>query len=602
MSKQKGVKKMEKKTAGSVEWLQLLPILFIVTVFLFCVRGRIAPSYLTEFFWFTKGEYVGDLYTYFRAQTLFAATGIGMVYLLFSIFTGKIKLEKHKVYIPMAVYALMVVVSYALSEYKDIALMGYETRYEGTIVLLCYMLMLFYAIHAVRSEKNVRLIVKCFAVACCILGFWGIAQVFGFSLGSIPQALYMPAEILKYGSLNEAVPDAAVNWFFGNQNYTSFFMVFPICIFGMSCIGEEDMKKKVLYAALTGLMMYNLWQSASLGGMVGIAVSVVVAVLLAGGKNIAKWRKSLGMLALAGVISVAASMPVIMKEMNDGAAAKAIFGLEVAYAEEDDAPLRFVKIEDIITEGSQVTFLFEEKQITIAVENDAIKSITDQTGAAVADDNDFLRAHTELHEETGYQLLKVDTANRTWSFAIVEGALYFVTPSGRLIELDVVERMGFEGKEEFATYRGYIWSRTLPLLKDTLLFGKGADTFVIHYPQDDYAGRYNIGYYTNQRNTMIDKPHNLYLGAAVNTGMVSMVALVVVYLIYLIESVKTYRKHEFNGYMDHIGMGICIAVAGFMVSALVNDSTVHVMPVVYVLMGTGFAINRMVKARKKTEE
>ena len=111
-------------------------------------------------------------------------------------------------------------------------------------------------------------------------------------------------------------------------------------------------------------------------------------------------------------------------------------------------------------------------------------------------------------------------------------------------------------------------------VKNTILFSYGADTYELYFPQDDYAGRYNINYFNDGQNVLIDKLHNIYLDVAVNKGVISMLALVVVYLFYLIESVKTYRKNELNSIKDYIGMDICIAVPGFMVSGLVNDSTV----------------------------
>lgn len=596
LNKNKGENQIEKKGIGQELWL-LLPMLFLLTVFLFCVRGRIAATHATDFFWFAKGEYVGDLYAYFRGQVLVVVTILAVLYLLYCFASGKVKLEKHKIYIPMVIYAILVLVSYFFSEYKAIAWRGFEGRYEGTMILLCYMPLLFYAMHAVRSEKGVQLIVRCFAVACFLLGVWGILQLCGIRLDAFPTWLYMPAAMRKYGSLHQQMAATAVNWFFGNQNYTSFFMVFPICIFAMSCIGVEDGKRKLIYAVLTGLMLFNLWQSASLGGMVGFAVAVIVALLIAGGKNIVKWRKSLGLLLLAGIISVGASLPVILREV--GSASADIIGLETAYAEEaDDAPLHFSRIESIVTDGSKVTFAFAEEPITITMENDKIKGITDGTGRTVAADNGLLQASTSIHEDSGYTLLNVDTANQKWTFADVEDTLYFVTPSGKLIPLHEVAHTGFEGNEDFATNRGYIWSRTLPLLKDTVLIGKGADTFAIYFPQDDYAGRYNIGNYVNGTNTIIDKPHNLYLGAAVNTGVLSMLALIVLFMMYLVESVKVYRKCSFDGFAAYIGMGIFVAVAGFMVSALVNDSTVQMMPVVYVLLGMGLAVNRMVKKER----
>ena len=598
-------KKKSKQTDNSnnkKEWILLLPILFFVTVFLFCVRGRIVPSYVSELFWYNGGAYTADLYAYFRMQLFTVITIVFTLYMIYCIFAGKVKLQKHKVYIPMAVYALLVIVSYLLSDYKEIAFLGYQGRYEGTVTLLCYMLILFYAMHAVLSEKGVKLIVKCFSAACVLLGIWGVMQVFGFRLDSIPEALYIPASMREAGSLNLQKANAAVNWFFSNQNYSSFFMIFPVCLFAMSCIGEENMKKKIAYAVLTGLMLFNLFQSASLGGMVGIAVSVVVAFIIAGMENIMKWKKSLGLLVLAAVVAVGASMPVIMKEVNSGMA-KAILGIEEAYAAELEAlnasELMFTEIEYIITDGADVVFGFTGEEVRIATKDGEVVSVQDASGTDLAPEKGLLHVSVAADEASGTPLLYAETMNKTWIFALYENEAYHVAPSGKLVKLDKVERMGFEGNEDFATYRGYIWSRTLPLVKENLIFGKGADTFILQFPHEDFAGRYNIDHYTDDVNIVIDKPHNMYLGTAVNTGVISAVALAAVYLIYLIESIRTYRKHTFNSFKDYIGMGIAVAVAGFMVAGLVNDSTVQMMPVVYALIGAGFAVNRMVKEEKE---
>lgn len=113
------------------------------------------------------------------------------------------------------------------------------------------------------------------------------------------------------------------------------------------------------------------------------------------------------------------------------------------------------------------------------------------------------------------------------------------------------------------------------------------------------AGRYSIGYYRDNVNVIFDKPHNMYLGVAVNTGLISLIALLAIYIMYVVESVKVYRKLDFAEFSDYIGFGIFIAVAGFLVSALVNDSTVQMMPVVYVFLGIGFAINGFIRKRVK---
>lgn len=588
-------KKNTKSAADKREFqndlLLLLPILFIVTVFLFCFRAQLAPTHMEDFYWYTGESFVGDIYCFFREKVLLAVTIIACAILAIFKVTGMGKIHWHKVYIPMMVYFAFVMLSYFFSDYKGLALWGGMERYEGTVALVCYMLILFYAINAVRNEKNVALIVKCFAGACVILGIWGILQTMGIDLENLPKWLYVPAEMRAAASLNVQMDTKATTWFFTNQNYVSFFMVFPVCLFGMACISAEDKKKRMLYALLTCLMLFNLWQASSLSGMVGIAVSFVVALLLAGIENVKKWKKSLGLLFLAAVISVGASIPVIMREVNSG--------LNVTSKQiEEEKEFRFAEIDYILTEGKDFIFSFEGEEYKFETEDGLVKRIIDSKGAEVEEKNELFGYQSFFHEETGYQIMEISTAEMVWNFVVQNGQSYFIVNTGSCVKLDKTESIGFEGNEEFATNRGYIWSRTFPLLKDTILIGNGADTYSAYFPHDDFVGRYNLGTFRFGENTVYTKPHNMYLGAAVDTGMISLVALLAIYVIYMIESIKIYRKHTFASFKDYIGMGVCIAMAGFLVAGLVNDTMVQMMPVVYVLLGMGFAINRMLKEEK----
>ena len=67
---------------------------------------------------------------------------------------------------------------------------------------------------------------------------------------------------------------------------------------------------------------------------------------------------------------------------------------------------------------------------------------------------------------------------------------------------------------------------------------------------------------------------------------------------YIIESIKTYRKCGFDTFSKMIGGAIFIAILGFLVGGLVNDSTVQITPIFYTFLGIGFAVNRMVKNKQ----
>ncbi|MDD2295646.1 MAG: O-antigen ligase family protein, partial [Eubacteriales bacterium] len=164
-----------------------------------------------------------------------------------------------------------------------------------------------------------------------------------------------------------------------------------------------------------------------------------------------------------------------------------------------------------------------------------------------------------------------------------------------LVDLYPVEHIGFENNPDFGSWRGYIWSRSFPLLKQTILLGTGADTYCAAFPQEDYAGKYSTG---AQYDIVVDKPHNLYLGAAIGTGVVSLLALLSLFGIYLFTSARLYRKAAFgDDFLAFVGSGIFFGITGFLAAALVNDSSVSVMPMFYGLLGLGIVINDMLAKR-----
>jgi len=165
----------------------------------------------------------------------------------------------------------------------------------------------------------------------------------------------------------------------------------------------------------------------------------------------------------------------------------------------------------------------------------------------------------------------------------------------KLVDLYQVPSIGWSNNPDFGSGRGYIWSRTLPMMKDTIILGHGADTFCIYFPHEDYVGKYNAPSFSNNLNIVIDKPHNMYFGYIIGTGLLSVIALLALWILYIIESARLYRKRSDNSFLTFAGAGIFLGICGFLVAALVNDSTVSVTPMFYGLLGTGIAINGLLR-------
>ncbi|MBR6486938.1 MAG: O-antigen ligase family protein, partial [Lachnospiraceae bacterium] len=131
-------------------------------------------------------------------------------------------------------------------------------------------------------------------------------------------------------------------------------------------------------------------------------------------------------------------------------------------------------------------------------------------------------------------------------------------------------------------YRGYIWATSLPLIGRYMLTGSGADTFMLALPQDDYAVKYSANI---SELTVFEKAHNMYLQMFITTGGVSLLSFISLIVLFCLHS-RTYLRKRENPDNRLLVNAVVIGVTGFLITALVNDSSVSVMPVFYGLIGS----------------
>lgn len=586
------------KSKPEYDILALLPLILIVTVSLFMVRLSVYDAGLSEFFWYPGNGVDTDLFGRFKMQVFIGITICSIIYFVYNVLCEGMKVHKEKIYIPMIVFSIFVILSFIFSEHKDIALFGYMERFEGTITIISYMFIMFYAINIINNEKSAKIVIYAFAVSCTILCIWGVMQTLGVDIDKLPRWLIIPSEY-RDGELQLVASAKTTRWFFSNQNYTSFFMVIPISIFTMLSIYTEDKKIKVWFALLVGLLFYSLWNASSLGGEVAIVAAVIGAIVLLGFKNIARWWKSIALVLVFAIIATAISLPKILPELKTLTSkielVKTVYADEIKNISQD--VLVFHKLDYLKTEENNIIFGFRGKEINIETKDNDILSIKDSQGNEMSEENEYFKAMSVVNKN-GVEYIYIETQNAIWNFVNEDDSVKFISPVGRTITLSEVEHIGFQDNEGFATNRGYIWSRTFPLLKRTFLIGHGADTYAIYFPQDDYAGKSNVNMYTKGININVDKPHNMYLGSAVNTGVISVIALIAIFAVYIVQTFLILRKSNYERFIEFLAAGICIAVIGFLVGGLVNDSTVQIMPVFYVMIGMGCAINRIIARRR----
>ena len=587
-------------------------IAFFTAFIILLVRMHSYQRPMDQFFWSNGNNNLVDFFSYYKMLFILICAGLAVLVILYRFTTQTFRLQRSYAYYPMLIYAAFVALSYAFSPYKDFAFLGYNDRFEGTLTLIAYMVMLFFIINTMRKESHTKWVIYPLAISSAILSILGLTQALDkdFFRTTIGKKLITPSSFWEnLDSLNFTFQNREIYQTVYNINYVSFYLTLLVPLFGMLFIYEQHLKKKVLWGVLTGLLVFNLIGSASSGGFAGLAVAVIIAVIVLN-KRLIEWKRPvlivIALILVIGGVTYQRWLPEVSGALNSVLGRTAI----VQETPTVDATAASVRptIDYIVTNEDSVELSLngEPLNVNLSYYSDGkVEGMTlaDGEGQPIAmkpaaeagtytiEDERFFALATISYAADGEQYyILLNTVDEQFPFAIMEDGLFYTTKAGRLVDMDIVPAIGWEDNQQFGSNRGYIWSRTLPMMKETLLIGHGADTYSITFPQNDYAGKYSVGFPTN---IIVDKPHNMYMGMVLGTGMLSLLALLTLFGIYLVQSFRLYYRAAYTDFLTYAGAGIFFGISGFLVAGLFNDSTVSVMPMFYGLLGTGFVINRL---------
>lgn len=613
------------------ELFSLLPIILFSAIAIMIVRMHVYFRPMSQFFWTyeTDETQITDFFSYNKMVCICVATAFALLIILFRLMSSSLIIKRTAIYIPMIIYTFLVLVSFIGSENKIFALWGYNDRFEGTITIVCYMIMLFFVINTIGTEKDVKKIICPIVIMSIILGLLGLSQGTGhdFFRTAIGQKMFTPNYELSNGMRVWDAIDAAAaagqpyyNFTFQNNevyqtvyniNYVSFYLTLLIPLFGMLFIRSYDNKsneplwKKIGLGALFALLIYNFIASKSSGGYFGLGVIGLIGIIMLNKQLIKIWRPLVVLFLITGVVfgfTTERWVPELKKAFGDLNADKIdlinenypyankrpfvdyiITGESVEFSINGN-PL-FFDLDTSKDSGALIVKDADGKEIKLNIENDGYYSINDKRFY------DYAKIGVHIDDNGVYYVVLNTDGENDWVFVKDKGLFYYLNSAGCLVSLHQVEHIGFENHLGFGSSRGYIWAASFPLIRQTIFTGHGADTYCLVFPQEDYAWKYNSGML---KEVIVDKPHNMYLHTAICTGMVSLIALVVMYGIYVFQSIKVFWKRKLeNDYLIYAGFGIFCGVTAFMITGIVDDSSVSVMPLFYTMLGLGITTNIM---------
>ena len=589
-----------------------LPISFALAIIPLIVRAKeVKLDEFSQTIWGDSNQFELFSQNKFLLLAIFTAIAVIISVIYFKyIFEKKDKIV-HIMLLFAVIFLALSLLSSIFSPYKHVAFFGVYNRAEGFITIACYLLLFIYSIYTFKNTDNFRFVIIPILIVVFINAFLGMFQYAGQDLinTELGKMISIPSKISEKtgGQLKLLYDSGKLYGTLFHYNYVGSFVAVVLPILFCSMFIEDDIIYKIINGIGFLAALWLLFGSTSRGGLVGVFGSIFFAVIMFG-KLIFKNKKQLfiGICSIVVIIiglnfmtggSVFTRVPSLFKD------ALSIFSNTSNVNYKDLVPVK-----DITNNNGDVQVIFQNETLNISFEDNKYK-FTDSSNnkISVLKGDDCYLLDSEKFSKVSFKLFQSSEAadkldilklcptgdsNVGFFFRVKDDdSIHLVnTSTFEDIDIEEPETFGFAGKEKLGSMRGYIWSRSIPLLKDNILIGKGPDTFVLEFPQNDLIGKY---YAYDTPNMTVDKPHDLYLQIALNNGVIALIAFLGIMLIYIIDSFKLYSlKKEYNT-SQIFGSAISLGIIGYLIAGIFNDSIISVAPIFWILLGVGVAVNYM---------
>lgn len=577
-----------------VIWIVIIPIV---------VKMKSFVNPLLEYPWYVREKMIADFFLYYKS-ILVTIVGILMLVLLcwqISKVRRKDKLLQSgtNIFIPILIYLVLAVLSSLFSDHAYFCSHGVPDQFETIWNLFAYVIAVIYCFYVVVYQNSEISIVRLMYVGAALVGLICVFQFFkvdiyrliysgdGYTFTFQPGTVYGP---------------------FYNTNYVGFYTLLLVPLFALFLIMYKDLKVKIVSAVALVLLIISMVGAESITAEIAFAGVVAFSVLFLLIKK-AREKKAfwiaVAVLIAGGIGACVMLVPRVNAYIQASNTEKT--NLENIFTYDDHVEIDYkgnaLNIDMVIADSMLSFHLFDQNQNELTTEciyadgNEYYYyTISDERFSGIT----LTPALISEDPETYGFLVFID--DKSWAFTnemTEDGTYYYYSDLGTLTKLTEenisADFKPLENKSSLANGRGYLWNKTIAILKNYVLFGAGVDTFIFEYPNGDFVDRYNNAY----DNMFITKPHNLYLQIAVETGILSLICFLVFYLWYFISSLRIYFRQRLDNPLTITGFAIMLGTFGYMISGLANDSTITIAPLYWAMMGVGIGINYRIKSAEK---
>lgn len=599
-------------------FLRMLPVLIMVGVVPLIVRQTAYETGLSEQPWFAN---VFSAYEFFLAPKALALTFLMLAMAVavgMRIWKEKKRIAFAKILIPLVAYEILAFLSACFSVNRSFSFFGSYEQFESVWVLLSYGLVVYYIFLYAQTELELQVVTDAICFGATVVGLLGALQGLGFDYlaTKLGQKLVTTEAFLKGigGELTLKFEDNQAYATLYNPNYLGVFGAFILPFLVILILFEKNKWRRIWHCADFVLVAIAMLSSRSRAGLIAAGVAICVALLM-NIRSVLKWWY----LAIPAVNFMVA-LVLLVNAYNDNLLFKRLQGIfekdnttVTEYTAEDGTVVRETGLTEMFTTTEGVVFTYNEMrlQVSLYVDGDAygiyattedgeqVPMLADDTGSLFWFEAPALSGVTVTPIYIGEELgICIDAIGKEWKFFYDDskGSYQYVTSYDKASDMIVGDRFGFENYQEIFTGRGFVWSRTIPLLKKHIFLGSGPDTFLLEFPKTDYLSMYQ---YVKDERLIITRPHNMYLQIGVQTGVLSLICILVFYGWYAASSLRLYCFRNKGSILEGFGTAAFIGSIGYMVSGITNDSMVVTAPVFWGMIGLGITANAMVTKQRK---
>lgn len=588
----------------------LIPFLFVLAVIPFIIRYKSFENNLSDQYWHGSNTTSTDIFLYWKSVFLIAFGVVLVFMLVMALVTEAKKFQFHLEFAPLTVYLVFVILSSMFTEHTIFALHGIENHFESMWVLLAYVVLAIYGATMADNAKAVRVILYGWLAGTWVLLLIGVFQAFKLDIFTTKfiKYLILPKELWGNNlKLNFDLGKVYITLY--NPNYVGYFAAVTIPTFLVIAFCSKEIWKKLLFGiTVIGVFICSIGSGAK-NGLLALAGTFVILLIMFRKQILRQWK------VLIPTFLALVALFFGITSIRDNSLLRSIKGsIQVLFADQDKN--RHVDGMTCTAEG--IIISYDDKQYRLSMdvdENQAIAvlmidsegkevstKLSDDGQSVVSLDKSFPFIVTPINYNVGNNRMvpsiqlavdgyKYSFSNQLSRFNAAQTGYYYLNASGKWVTIEEAETAVFTNKADWFSGRGYIWARTIPLLKNHVILGSGPDTFALEFPNNDYVNSAYNGYL----NQIVTKPHSLYLQIGVQTGVISMLAFLVFFMIYFVRSLILYWKHPLDTWLSQLGVGLMASMSGYMISGLTNDSTITYAPVFWGLMGVGIAVNEIVR-------